>query len=70
MPKRSKSWDLFLSYSSTDRRKADLIVKDLESAGLKVWFDRKEIIGGGRIREKIADGIRNSSAVLVLASTS
>jgi len=70
MPKRSKSWDLFLSYSSTDRRKADLIVKDLESAGLKVWFDRKEIIGGDRIREKIADGILNSSAVLVLASTS
>jgi TIR domain len=70
MPKRSKTWDLFLSYSSADRQKADAIIKDLESAGLRVWYDFKEIIGGDRIRERIADGIRNSKAVLILASAS
>src|SRR5437868_9247470 len=68
MRKGPTRWNLFLSYSSADREKADVIIKDLESAGLTVWYDRKQIIGGDRIREKIADGIRFSDAVLILAS--
>src|SRR5882724_2910780 len=68
MAKKPDSWDLFLSYSSKDRKKAETILTDLESSGLRVWYDRKQILGGDRIREKIGDGIRNSKCVLILAS--
>lgn len=70
MSKKKKSWDIFLSYSSADRAKAETILSDLEAIGLSVWYDRKQILGGDLIRENINAGIRGSKSILILASPS
>jgi hypothetical protein len=61
-------WDVFLSYSTTDRTAGDSIVADLRAAGLRVWYDKDYITAGDRIREKINEGIKKSTSFLLLAS--
>lgn len=61
-------WDIFISYNNADFDKAEFIYEDLQRAGLEVWFDRREVYGGDRLREKINEGIRKSRIVLVLLS--
>lgn len=61
-------WDVFLSYCGKDLGKAEAIRRDLEAAGLSIWYDRSAIKFGRRIREEIEEGIRNSRLFLVLIS--
>jgi diguanylate cyclase (GGDEF)-like protein len=63
-----QGWHAFISYSSRDRSKADIIVSDLEAAGLSVWYDRKAIGDGDRIRESIDVGLTLSRLLLILVS--
>jgi hypothetical protein len=60
--------DVFISYSQKDSKIVSIVVKDLEEAGLKIWQDKTRIAPGERIREKVNDGIRNSSVVLIFIS--
>jgi diguanylate cyclase (GGDEF)-like protein len=61
-------WDVFLSYCSKDFGKAEVIRRDLEAAGLTVWYDRTAIDAGRRIRHEIAAGLRCSRLFLILIS--
>jgi hypothetical protein len=62
-------WDVFLSYSSTDREKAECIYPDLTEAGVKVWFDAIVVTLGESIRQRVCEGIAASRILLVLISS-
>ncbi|MCH5174556.1 MAG: toll/interleukin-1 receptor domain-containing protein [Prevotellaceae bacterium] len=60
-------YDVFLSYSRKDIIVANQIYKELCNDGLNVFFDRQSI-GPENFPKRIAQGIKESKAVLFLAS--
>lgn len=62
-------WDLFVSHASED--KDDIVkplVEELESYGLKVWYDEFELKIGDSLSESIDKGIINSKNGLIIIS--
>jgi hypothetical protein len=57
---------VFISHSSKDDALAGKIVSYLESAGFDVWYDKQEIMPGDNWADKIAQGLRESDAMVVL----
>lgn len=53
-------YDVFISYSSPDRAAVGEIVRALETAGLRTWFDQKD--AKGEFIDKIASGLKHSRA--------
>src|SRR5476651_2640115 len=70
---RSKSQtrmaDIFISYSSKDKEKADQLSELLISAGLSVWIDRSGIDIATTWSGEIVDAIEQCKAFVVLLST-
>ena len=63
-------FDVFISHASEDKDFVDPLSKDLQKAGLKVWFDAFEIKLGDDIAEKITQGLlRSRYGVVVLSKT-
>jgi hypothetical protein len=50
---------VFLSYASQDAEAANRICEALRAAGVEVWFDQNELVGGdawdAKIRKQIAE---------------
>lgn len=61
---------VFISHSSKDEALASKVVSYLEQAGLDVWYDKREIIPGDNWADKIAQGLRESDAMVVLLTPS
>jgi hypothetical protein len=59
--------DVFLSYSSNDRKRAVGVVDALERSGLTVWWDR-DLLAGESYDEKIQAELEASRCVVVLWS--
>jgi len=59
---------VFISHSSKDDSLAGEIASYLEQAGLDVWYDNREIMPGDNWADKIAQGLRESDAMVVLVS--
>src|SRR5260221_12995564 len=59
---------VFISYSSKDEALATKIVASLEDAGLDAWFNKREIMPGDNWAEKIAQGLKESNAMVVLVT--
>jgi hypothetical protein len=57
---------VFISYSHTNEILARKVTKALEQAGLDVWDDEREILPGDNWAEKIAEGLEESDAMVVL----
>lgn len=57
---------VFISHSSKDEALAAKVVSYLEHAGLDVWYDKREIMPGDNWGDKIAQGLRESDAMVVL----
>lgn len=57
---------VFISYSRQDEALARKIVASLEEAGLSAWYDKREIMPGDNWAEKIAKGLKESDAMVVL----
>jgi TolB-like protein len=60
--------DIFISYSSKDKEKADQLSELLASAGLSVWIDRQGIIGAEKWATEIVEGIQGCSTFIILLS--
>jgi hypothetical protein len=58
----------FLSHSSSDRLIADKLAADLRALGICVWIDSERIKYGQSIPRAIEEGLKLSTAVLVLIS--
>lgn len=60
--------DVFVSYASHDREQVVQLVRQIESAGVTIWRDQNEILGGENYGPKIVHGIRHSRVLLLLCS--
>jgi hypothetical protein len=61
-----RTYDVFISYNSKDRKVASDLARRLTKAGLKVWLDAWTILGGDNFAEKIEAGLEKSRSVAVL----
>lgn len=61
-------FDVFLSYSSKDRKIVRGIADLLKQDGLQVWFDEWEIRPGDSIPKKIDEGLDNSRILVFCMS--
>lgn len=61
---------VFISHSTPDDALASKVVEYLERAGLDVWYDKREIMPGDNWADKIAQGLRESDAMVVLLTPS
>ncbi len=61
--------DIFISYSSKDREKAEQLTELLASAGLSVWIDQSGLDVSTSWSAEIVDAINNCHAFIVLLST-
>jgi len=59
---------VFISYSSKDEGLATQIVQSLEEAGLDAWYKKREILPGDNWAEKVASGLKESNAMVVLVT--
>jgi TIR domain-containing protein len=59
---------VFISYSSKDEALATKLVESLEDAGLDAWYKKREIMPGDNWAEKIAQGLKESNAMVVLVT--
>jgi len=57
---------VFISYSQKDEALATRVVASLEDAGLDAWYSKREIMPGDNWADKIAQGLRESDAMVVL----
>ena len=57
---------VFISHSSHDEALTAIIVSYLEQSGFEVWYDKREIMPGDNWADKIAQGLRESDAMVVL----
>src|SRR5437588_3538970 len=60
--------DIFISYSSKDKEKADQLSELLGSAGLSVWIDQSGLDVATSWSASIVDAINGCSAFIVLLS--
>jgi TolB-like protein len=63
-----KMADIFISYSSKDREKAEQLTQLLSSAGLSVWIDKQGIGPATSWSGEIVDAIDHCKALVVLLS--
>ena len=71
MPNRTiKLYDAFISYSSDDSDIAQRLANELEQADFAVWLDKREVLVGHNIVQKVDLGISESHFLIVLLSTS
>lgn len=57
---------VFISYSRLDGEIVNLLARQLEDAGHKVWLDRSVIQGGARWQEEIVRGIERADVFVIL----
>jgi hypothetical protein len=62
-------WDVFVSHASEDKAAvAEPLVRALENAGLRVWYDRIELQLGDSLRQRIDEGLAHSRFGIVVLS--
>jgi TIR domain len=66
--KKENITDVFISYSSEDRKEANLIKEVLNTEGLKCYFTDKELKGGDVFSENIREALVNTREVCLLYS--
>ena len=67
--KQHSSFDVFISYSTSNVEKAKAVCCYLEDSGLKCWIAPRNIQGGKLWPEEIVRGIENSQLTLLLLSS-
>ncbi len=60
--------DIFISYSSRDREKAEQLTELLSSAGFSVWIDKSGIEGAEQWATEIVEGIKGCTTFMLLLS--
>lgn len=65
----NKEWDVFICHAGEDKRDlVEPLAKELDSRGLRVWYDRWELTIGDSLRRKIDEGLANSRYGVVVLS--
>jgi hypothetical protein len=61
-------YDIFVSYSTTDRDVTEPLVARLRADGYQVWFDDAEMVGGKPVLGQVSDGLRNANHMIACLS--
>jgi hypothetical protein len=61
--------EVFVSYASRDRDRVVALARHLEAAGITLWRDQSEILGGENYGPKIVEGIRNCKVLMLMCSS-
>lgn len=61
-------YDIFISYSRTNRNVIDPFVQQLESLGYNVWIDRTGVYSGTRFKSVLVQAIEDSEILLFFSS--
>ncbi len=65
----SEEYDVFISHASEDKEDfVDDLYQELNSRGVKVWYDTMSIQWGDSLRSKIDEGLRKSRFGIVILS--
>src|SRR6516225_8795530 len=67
--KRKQVADIFISYSSQDREKAEQLTELLSSAGLSVWIDQQGIGAATSWSKEIVNAVDVCKAFVVMLSS-
>ena len=59
---------LFVSHASEDKPFVDKLVEKLDRFAKRVWYDKREIIAGDRITNKINQGLTEATAIIAVLS--
>ena len=71
MPEETpRLFDAFISYSSLDSDVATRLEEDLKQEGFEVWLDKREVLVGHNIVDRVSLGLSDSRFVLLLLSSS
>lgn len=62
------SFDVFVSYASSDKSWATEFVSALKEAGVKIWFDKWNLVPGEPWQEGIGEALRASRTLVVVLS--
>jgi hypothetical protein len=65
-----RPWQLFVSYSRSDRAIARHIADDLAARGIRVWIDEESLAVGKPWADQIRDVLKSVNAILILVSES
>lgn len=60
--------EVFISYASRNRDRVVHIADQLQSAGVTIWRDQNEILGGENYGPKIVNGIKNCKVLLLVCT--
>jgi hypothetical protein len=60
--------EVFVSYASQNRERVLPIARHLESAGVRIWRDQNEILGGENYGPKIVLGINHCKVMLLMCT--
>src|SRR5204863_236224 len=60
---------VFLSYTTPDRVRVLALADCLEAAGIRVWVDRRDLVGGSTWDASIVDAIANCTVFALTCST-
>jgi TIR domain len=64
-----KNWDVFISHASEDKASVALpLAESLIRSGIRVWLDQFELRIGDSLREKIDEGLSESSFGVIILS--
>jgi hypothetical protein len=63
-----KRYDLFVSYTHSQRDLVTRLASQLRKSEIKVWFDRWEMQPGDFLRDRISSGIEQSRSLLIVVS--
>jgi hypothetical protein len=62
-------WDVFVSYSASDKTRAEEVATALRGYGLRVWLDSQRIAAGDQILTRISEGIDKSRWLVQIYSS-
>ena len=61
-------YDIFISYSTSDKERVLRTVRDLKRKGYRIWMDEEGISSGKQFKKSIVDGLENSAMMLFFSS--
>ena len=62
------TWNVFISYSSTDRPIIEAIIEDLKKNRITYWWDKEKLLAGDPVLQTIEKGLQGSRFVLACFS--
>ena len=64
----TQRWDVFVSYAHEDKTWVQALAENLHRAGLDVFFDEWEVVGGARLSQRLQEGLAASDVVVLVVS--